>query len=84
MIWLGDPVINAGRPPACDREARAEEGGACLSDDIDLFDVPERTLPSVPTAWPEYHPPARPGKPMSNGGALALGHPFGFSGTIAE
>jgi acetyl-CoA C-acetyltransferase len=48
-------------------------------DDIDLYEVNEAFAP-VPLAWlQEMH--ADPEKLNVNGGAIALGHPLGASGT---
>ena len=48
-------------------------------DDIDLFEVNE-AFASVPVAWlQDTH--ADPSKINVNGGAIALGHPLGASGT---
>jgi acetyl-CoA C-acetyltransferase len=48
-------------------------------DDIDLFEVNE-AFASVPLAWlKSLH--ADPAKLNVNGGAIALGHPLGASGT---
>jgi acetyl-CoA C-acetyltransferase len=48
-------------------------------DDIDLFEVNE-AFASVPTAWLKDIK-ADPAKLNINGGAIALGHPLGGSGT---
>ena len=48
-------------------------------DDIDLFEVNE-AFASVPVAWLNT-PRADPDKLNVNGGAIALGHPLGASGT---
>src|SRR3546814_13550193 len=48
-------------------------------DDIDLYEVNEAFAP-VPLAWAR-HVGADPAKMNVNGGAIALGHPPGASGT---
>ncbi len=48
-------------------------------DDIDLYEVNEAFAP-VPMAWLK-HTGADPEKLNVNGGAIALGHPLGASGT---
>ena len=48
-------------------------------DDIDLYEVNEAFAP-VPLAWLR-HTRADPSKLNVNGGAIALGHPLGGSGT---
>jgi acetyl-CoA C-acetyltransferase len=48
-------------------------------DDIDLFEVNE-AFASVPLAWLK-HTGADPERMNVNGGAIALGHPLGSSGT---
>ena len=48
-------------------------------DDIDLYEVNEAFAP-VPIAWLKHHG-ADPAKLNVNGGAIALGHPLGASGT---
>jgi acetyl-CoA C-acetyltransferase len=48
-------------------------------DDIDLYEVNEAFAP-VPLAWAK-HVGADPAKLNVNGGAIALGHPLGASGT---
>ena len=48
-------------------------------DDIDLYEVNE-AFASVPLAWLR-HTGADPDKLNVNGGAIALGHPLGSSGT---
>ena len=53
-------------------------------DDIDLFEVNE-AFASVPLAWAIEHGSGDPDKVLArtnvNGGAIALGHPLGGSGT---
>ena len=78
MTVIGhDPVIMLEAPiPAT--AARAEEGRH-EADDIDLFEVNE-AFASVPVAWLQQIG-ADPDKLNVNGGAIALGHPLGASGT---
>ena len=73
----GDPVIMLEAPiPAT---LRALEKTGMSIDDIDLFEVNE-AFASVPVAWlQQTH--ADPDKLNVNGGAIALGHPLGASGT---
>ena len=78
MTVLGhDPVIMLEAPiPATERAlARA---GMTLGD-IDLYEVNEAFAP-VPLAWLK-HVGGDPAKINVNGGAIALGHPLGASGT---
>jgi acetyl-CoA C-acetyltransferase len=73
----GDPVIMLEAPlPATERALRKAGMGI---DDIDLFEVNE-AFASVPTAWLKTTG-ADPAKLNVNGGAIALGHPLGSSGT---
>ena len=73
----GDPVIMLEAPiPAT---LRALEKTGMSIDDIDLFEVNE-AFASVPVAWlQQTH--ADPDRLNVNGGAIALGHPLGGSGT---
>jgi acetyl-CoA C-acetyltransferase len=73
----GDPVIMLEAPiPAT---IRALQKAGMDIDDIDLFEVNE-AFASVPVAWlQELH--ADPDRLNVNGGAIALGHPLGASGT---
>jgi acetyl-CoA C-acetyltransferase len=73
----GDPVIMLEAPiPAT---LRALEKTGMSIDDIDLFEVNE-AFASVPVAWlQQTH--ADPDRLNVNGGAIALGHPLGASGT---
>jgi acetyl-CoA C-acetyltransferase len=73
----GDPVIMLEAPlPATERALK--KAGMSI-DDIDLYEVNE-AFASVPTAWLKtLH--ADPAKLNVNGGAIALGHPLGGSGT---
>jgi acetyl-CoA C-acetyltransferase len=73
----GDPVIMLEAPlPATERALK--KTGMSI-DDIDLFEVNE-AFASVPTAWLKTTG-ADPAKLNVNGGAIALGHPLGGSGT---
>ncbi|MFC3079608.1 acetyl-CoA C-acetyltransferase [Phenylobacterium terrae] len=72
-----DPVIMLEAPlPATQR---ALEKAGMKVDDIDLFEVNE-AFASVPVAWLNTTG-ANPDKLNVNGGAIALGHPLGASGT---
>ncbi|HEY9217343.1 MAG TPA: acetyl-CoA C-acetyltransferase [Phenylobacterium sp.] len=72
-----DPVIMLEAPlPATQR---ALEKAGMSVDDIDLFEVNE-AFASVPVAWLQTTG-ANPDKLNVNGGAIALGHPLGASGT---
>jgi acetyl-CoA C-acetyltransferase len=73
----GDPVIMLEAPlPAT--EYALNKAGMSI-DDIDLFEVNE-AFASVPTAWLKATG-ADPARLNVNGGAIALGHPLGGSGT---
>ncbi|MGH7017282.1 MAG: acetyl-CoA C-acyltransferase, partial [Caulobacteraceae bacterium] len=73
----GDPVIMLEAPIPATRRA-LEKTGLSI-DDIDLFEVNE-AFASVPVAWlQETH--ADSAKLNVNGGAIALGHPLGATGT---
>lgn len=72
-----DPVIMLEAPlPATSRAL--EKAGLSLND-IDVFEVNE-AFASVPLAWLK-HTGADPAKVNVNGGAIALGHPLGGSGS---
>jgi acetyl-CoA C-acetyltransferase len=72
-----DPVIMLEAPlPATERALK--KAGMSV-DDIDLFEVNE-AFASVPVAWLQTLG-ADPDKLNVNGGAIALGHPLGASGT---
>jgi acetyl-CoA C-acetyltransferase len=73
----GDPVIMLDAPLHATERALKKTGMAI--DDIDLFEVNE-AFASVPTAWLKTTG-ADPAKLNVNGGAIALGHPLGGSGT---
>jgi acetyl-CoA C-acetyltransferase len=73
----GDPVIMLEEPIPATRRALNRAGMSI--GDIDLYEVNEAFAP-VPLAWlREIH--ADPDKLNVNGGAIALGHPLGASGT---
>ena len=78
MSVLGhDPVIMLEAPiPATERALKKASMGI---DDIDLFEVNEAFAP-VPMAWLQATG-ADPERLNINGGAIALGHPLGGSGT---
>jgi acetyl-CoA C-acetyltransferase len=73
----GDPVIMLEAPLPATTRALAKAGMSI--DDIDLFEVNE-AFASVPLAWLK-HTGADPERMNVNGGAIALGHPLGSSGT---
>jgi len=72
-----DPVIMLEAPIGATRRALAKAGKTI--DDIDLFEVNE-AFASVPLAWLK-ETGADPARLNVNGGAIALGHPLGASGT---
>ena len=73
----GDPVIMLEAPlPATERALK--KAGMSI-DDIDLFEVNE-AFAAVPVAWLQTTG-ADPARLNVNGGAIALGHPLGGSGT---
>jgi acetyl-CoA C-acetyltransferase len=76
-VTAGDPVIMLEEPIRATRRA-LEKAGMSI-DDIDLYEVNEAFAP-VPLAWLQALD-ADPGKLNVNGGAIALGHPLGASGT---
>lgn len=78
MSVLGhDPVIMLEAPiPAT---LRALKKAGMSIDDIDLFEVNEAFAP-IPLAWLQATH-ADPARLNVNGGAIALGHPLGASGT---
>jgi acetyl-CoA C-acetyltransferase len=76
-VTSGDPVIMLEEPIAATRRA-LERAGMRLKD-IDLFEVNE-AFAAVPMAWLKALG-ADPDKLNVNGGAIALGHPLGASGT---
>ena len=73
----GDPVIMLEEPLFATDKA-LERAGMKI-DDIDLYEVNEAFAP-VPLAWLK-HTGADPDKLNVHGGAIALGHPLGASGT---
>jgi len=73
----GDPVIMLDAPLPATEHALQKAG--MKIDDIDLFEVNE-AFASVPTAWLKTTG-ADPSRLNVNGGAIALGHPLGASGT---
>ena len=73
----GDPVIMLEAPLPATK--RALERSGMKVGDIDLFEVNE-AFASVPTAWLQYTG-ADPERLNVHGGAIALGHPLGASGT---
>lgn len=76
-VTAGDPVIMLEEPLfATDR---ALQRAGMTIDQIDLFEVNEAFAP-VPLAWLK-HTGADPDRLNVNGGAIALGHPLGASGT---
>jgi acetyl-CoA C-acetyltransferase len=76
-VTAGDPVIMLEEPIPATRKALARAG--MTLDDIDLFEVNE-AFASVPMAWLKALG-ADPARLNVNGGAIALGHPLGASGT---
>ncbi|MCX7275139.1 MAG: acetyl-CoA C-acetyltransferase [Burkholderiales bacterium] len=78
MTVIGhDPVIMLEAPLPATRHALKKAG--MNIDDIDLFEVNEAFAP-VPLAWLKATG-ADPARLNVNGGAIALGHPLGGSGT---
>jgi acetyl-CoA C-acetyltransferase len=78
MTVIGeDPVIMLEAPINATKRALAKAG--MTIDDIDLFEVNE-AFASVPLAWLR-ETGADPAKLNVHGGAIALGHPLGASGT---
>ncbi|MEZ5649077.1 MAG: acetyl-CoA C-acetyltransferase [Burkholderiaceae bacterium] len=78
MTLIGhDPVIMLEAPLPATERALARAG--MTIDDIDLFEVNEAFAP-VPLAWLKSTG-ADPDRLNVNGGAIALGHPLGASGT---
>lgn len=76
-VTAGDPVIMLEEPLfATDR---ALQRAGMKIGDIDAFEVNEAFAP-VPLAWLK-HTGADPAKLNQHGGAIALGHPLGASGT---
>ena len=73
----GDPIIMLEAPLPATKRA-LEKCGKKI-DDIDIFEVNE-AFASVPVAWLNYTG-ADPARLNVHGGAIALGHPLGASGT---
>jgi len=76
-VTAGDPVIMLEEPIPATR--RALERAGMQIGDIDLFEVNE-AFASVPLAWLK-ETGADPARMNVNGGAIALGHPLGATGT---
>ncbi len=76
-VTAGDPVIMLEEPLFATDKALARAG--LKIGDIDLYEVNEAFAP-VPMAWLK-HLSADPARLNVNGGAIALGHPLGASGT---
>ena len=76
-VTAGDPVIMLEEPLFATDKALQRAGLAI--GDIDLYEVNEAFAP-VPLAWLK-HTGADPERLNVNGGAIALGHPLGASGT---
>ena len=76
-VTAGDPVIMLEEPLFATDKALARAG--LKIGDIDLYEVNEAFAP-VPMAWLK-HLGADPARLNVNGGAIALGHPLGASGT---
>ena len=76
-VTAGDPVIMLMEPIPATRRLLDRAGRRI--DEIDLFEVNEAFAP-VPMAWLRELG-ADPEKLNVNGGAIALGHPLGASGT---
>ena len=76
-VTAGDPVIMLEEPLFATDKALKRAG--MRIDEIDLYEVNEAFAP-VPLAWAK-HTGADPERLNVNGGAIALGHPLGASGT---
>jgi acetyl-CoA C-acetyltransferase len=76
-VTAGDPVIMLEEPVFATK--RALERAGMKIGDIDLFEVNEAFAP-VPMAWLQTSG-ADPERLNVSGGAIALGHPLGASGT---
>ena len=76
-VTAGDPVIMLEEPIPATR--RALDRAGLKIGDIDLFEVNE-AFASIPLAWLQALG-ADPERLNVNGGAIALGHPLGASGT---
>jgi acetyl-CoA C-acetyltransferase len=77
IVTAGDPVMMIEEPIRATR-LLLERAGMTI-DDIDLFEINE-AFASVPLAWMRALK-ADPDKINVHGGAIALGHPLGASGT---
>jgi len=73
----GDPVVMLEEPVFATQKALKRAGMSI--NEIDLYEVNEAFAP-VPLAWLQGND-ADPSKLNVNGGAIALGHPLGGSGT---
>jgi len=73
----GDPVMMLDAP--ADATAQVLRRANMTMDDIDLFEVNE-AFASIPLAWLQ-RTDADPARMNVHGGAIALGHPLGASGT---
>jgi acetyl-CoA acyltransferase len=73
-----DPITMLTGPIPATEKVIARSGLSI--DDIDLFEINE-AFASVPLAWFKEFPSVDPAKVNPNGGAIALGHPLGCSGT---
>jgi acetyl-CoA C-acetyltransferase len=76
-VTAGDPVIMLEEPIPATQKALKKAG--LKIDDIDLYEVNEAFAP-VPMSWLKSFG-ADPEKLNVNGGAIALGHPLGATGT---
>ena len=76
-MTAGDPVIMLEEPLFATDKALKRAG--MRIDEIDLYEVNEAFAP-VPMAWAK-HTGADPSRLNVHGGAIALGHPLGASGT---
>ena len=76
-VTAGDPVIMLEEPIRATQ--RALERAGMKIGDIDLYEVNEAFAP-IPMAWLQAIG-ADPARLNVNGGAIALGHPLGASGT---
>ncbi len=77
LVTGGDPVVMLEEPLFA--TTRALERAGMRIHDIDLYEVNE-AFASVPLAWLR-HLEADPDRLNVNGGAIALGHPLGATGT---
>jgi len=76
-VTAGDPVIMLEEPIPATRRV-LDRAGLSMAD-IDLFEVNE-AFASIPMAWAKALD-ADPARLNVNGGAIALGHPLGGTGT---